>query len=310
MRAVKTAVILAAGAGTRMGVLGARIPKPLLPVGNRPLIRRHLDLLRDSGITRAWVVIGHQGWRIVRHLSEDPVPGLAIDFAEQEQRFGIAHALGRLEQVLDEPFLLLLGDIAFEAPDLRSGLLTLPEDAAALLAVKDEPDIAAIRRNFSVRLGDGDTVVQVEEKPRHPPNRLKGCGLYVFTPDVFAAIRATPRTAARDEYEITDSLQIMIDRGMRVLARSVVTWDANLTTPADLLACNLRHLAQAGVSRLLGRDVTVPDAAHIEDSVIGDGAVVEHPIAITRSLVLPGATVRTREPLRNAVAIGTEVLQC
>lgn len=307
---VTNAVILAAGSGTRMGLVGERIPKPMLPVCNRPLIRWHLECLRDAGIRRVWIVIGHLGHQIIRHVAEQPVRGLTIEYAEQQQRLGIAHAVGRLDAVLDEPFLLLLGDVAFEAPRLQEDLLNLPEGVGALLAVKEEPDIAAIRKNFSVHLDGAARVVRVEEKPRHPVNRLKGCGLYVFTPDIFSAIRRTPRTAARDEYEITDSIQLFIEAGHQVQARNVVTWDANLTTPHDLLACNRHHLARHGTLEMLGHGIRLHDGARIVDSVVGDGATVEHPIEIRRSLLLPGATVRTRQPLFDAVAVGGEVLQC
>ena len=51
------------------------------------------------------------------------------------------------------------------------------------------------------------------EKPRYVDSQLKGCGLYVFDPHIFDAIRRTPRTAMRDEYEITDSIQILINDG-------------------------------------------------------------------------------------------------
>lgn len=309
-RRIRTAVILAAGMGTRMGALGSRIPKPLLPICNVPLIRRHLETLRDAGITRAVLVIGHRGHEIVRHLAEQPVDGLSVGYVEQEQRLGIAHAVGRVEPMVQEPFMLLLGDIAFEAPRLAEDLLLLPEGVGGLLAVKDEPDEAAIRKNFSVFHDDSGTVLRVVEKPRRPVNRLKGCGLYVFGEEVFDAIRRTSRTAARDEYEITDSIQILIDMGVCVKARVVVTWDINITFPADLLACNLHQLAREGGGSRIAGDVRLHPGVVVSGSVLGAGAVVEQPIAITDSLVLPGAVVSTSVPLTGVVVSGSEIIPC
>ena len=77
-----------------------------------------------------------------------------------------------------------------------------PQGEGAVLAVKDEPDPAAIRKNFAVIQDERQRVTRVIEKPRASPNRLKGVGLYLFDLTVFDAIRRTPRTAMRDEYEI------------------------------------------------------------------------------------------------------------
>ena len=97
------------------------------------------------------------------------------------------------------------------------------------------------------------------EKPQHPPSRLKGCGLYLFDPIFFDAVRRTPRTAMRDEYEITDAIQIFIDDGHRVRAARVIRDDLNLSYPADLLDINLKLLGDAQPHRQ-GRAAARPAA--------------------------------------------------
>ncbi|MDZ7784577.1 MAG: sugar phosphate nucleotidyltransferase [Halioglobus sp.] len=97
----------------------------------------------------------------------------------------------------------------------------------------------AIRRNYSVRMDDSDRVTRVVEKPRHVSNRLKGVGLYLFDLTIFDAIRRTPRTAMRDEYEITEAIQVLIDDGEYVSAADAVHDDINLTYPIDVLRVNL-----------------------------------------------------------------------
>ena len=66
---------------------------------------------------------------------------------------------------------------------------------------------------------------RVIEKPLRVPNSLKGCGIYLFDQRIFEAVRRTPRTAMRDEYELTDSIQILIDYGYPVRTANVVDWD-------------------------------------------------------------------------------------
>ena len=103
---------------------------------------------------------------------------------------------------------------------------TGPDDPAVAGAVKREPDLQAIKRNFIVMTEPDGKVTRVIEKPRHPRTDLKGCGIYLFDPAFFDAVRRTPRTAMRNEYEITDSIQIFIDDGYRVVGINLYDDDA------------------------------------------------------------------------------------
>src|SRR5262249_47254975 len=153
-----------------------------------------------------------------------------LRYVEQGATLGIAHAVSRLEQYVSRPFFLFLGDIFFETSGLEAMAHALePGKCDGALAVKQEPDPDAIKRNFVVHLGRSDFVTRVIEKPRYPRTTLKGCGLYLLDVTFFDAVRRTPRSAMRDEYEITDAIQIFIDDGFRVRALEVVKEDLNLT---------------------------------------------------------------------------------
>ena len=201
----------------------ASLPKPLLPVCNKPLLAYHIEAMASLGIREVFIVIGHHGFEIVKALGAGDRDGVKIHYVDQEETIGIAHAVGKLEAYLDSPFLLFLGDIYFQTSELGRMLQTFGQgDVNAVLATKEESDPAAIRRNFAVIEGDDGFVRRVIEKPRHIVNTLKGCGLYLFDLHIFDAIRRTPRTAMRDEYEITDSIQILIDDGFKVKSLPVV----------------------------------------------------------------------------------------
>ncbi|MFN6978940.1 MAG: sugar phosphate nucleotidyltransferase, partial [Gemmobacter sp.] len=243
--------ILAAGRGTRMAPFGDHYPKPLLPVGNKPLIEYQIEAMRALGITEIAVLIGHKGYLITKVLGDGARFGVRLHYVEQTQMFGIAHALGRLEGVLTRPFLLMLGDIYFTGADLGAMAAEFAATGcAAVLAAKLEPDPAAIRKNFAILMDDAGRVTRVIEKPRHTANRLKGVGLYLFDPVIFDAIRRTPRTAMRDEYELTDAIQVMIDDGNHARVATCVADDINLTSPADLLHCNLMVARMQGAASL------------------------------------------------------------
>lgn len=288
-------VILAAGKGTRMQPFSERFPKPILPIGGKPLLQHQIEALRDLGVTDLVLVIGHLGFEIVRCLGDGSNLGVNIRYVEQEETLGIAHALGRLEQHVDRPFFLFLGDIFFETTNLSDMVQRIGDGTrdgtAGVLAVKKEPDPLAIMRNFVVHLGDDGAVSRVIEKPRHPRTDLKGCGLYLFTPAIFDAVRRTPRTAMRDEYEITDAIQIFIEDGWRVEASEVVREDLNLSFPCDLLALNLHFLKTRGMDKILGDGVQLADGCEIHNSVLMDGVQVMNPIRIQDSLIFPNTLV-------------------
>jgi len=302
-------VILAAGHGSRMGPFGDTVPKPVAPVCNKPLLAYQLEHLRGLGIEDIIIVIGHLGRRIVDALGDGSAYGVKIRYVEQEKRLGLAHAVGQLERHVTGPFVLMLGDIFFEVDDLPQMLRIHQEtSAAAVLAVKDENDPAAIRRNFAVLADETGAVRRVIEKPRVVPNRLKGCGIYLFDERIFEAVRRTPRTAMRDEYELTDSIQILIDYDYPVRIAHAVKWDMNVTFIGDLIECCVHVLRQQGRTSLVGRDCIVPEGAKLTDSVLGDGARVDHPIALTRCVVMPGATVSSTVDLVDAVITTDTVL--
>ncbi len=288
-------VILAAGKGTRMQPFSEKFPKPILPIGGKPLLQHQIEALRDLGVTELILVIGHLGFEIVRCLGDGSSLGVNIRYVEQEETLGIAHALGRLEKHVDRPFFLFLGDIFFETANLSDMVGRIGDGTrdgtAGVLAVKKEPDRTAIMRNFVVHLGEDGAVTRVIEKPRHPRTDLKGCGLYLFSPAFFDAVRRTPRTAMRDEYEITDAIQIFIEDGWRVEASEVVREDLNLSFPCDLLSLNLHFLKTRKLNHIIGERVHLAKGCEIYNSVIMDGVTVTHPIRIQDSLVFPNTHV-------------------
>lgn len=286
--------ILAAGRGSRMTPFGEQYPKPLLPVGNKPVLEYQIETMRQLGIEEIAVLIGHKGYMITKVLGDGARYGVRLHYVEQTQVLGIAHAVGQLESVLTRPFLLMLGDIFFVQSDLGQLISTFRETGcAAVLAAKEESDPAAIRKNFSILMTEDGRVTRVIEKPRHAQNRLKGVGLYLFDPVIFDAIRRTPRTAMRDEYELTEAIQVMIDDGNETRVSACVEDDINLTSPADLLRCNLLVTRAMGADNLTAASARVHPGARLMNVVIGANAEIRSAIRISRSVVLEDAVIET-----------------
>jgi glucose-1-phosphate thymidylyltransferase len=301
-------VILAAGKGTRLLPFSERYPKPILPILGKPLLQYQIECLRDLGVRRVIIVIGHLGFEIVRTLGDGRHLGVEIEYVDQGRTLGIAHAVSKLEPLVDRPFMLFLGDIFFLHDDLERMVAMLgPDGVRGVLAVKDEPSIEAVRRNFVVREDDDGFVKRVIEKPQFPQSMLKGCGVYLFDPVFFDAARRTPRTAMRDEYELTDAIQIFVDDGHRVRAAHVVRDDLNLSYPSDLLDINLKLL---GEGNLIGTNVRLAPGCRVEHSVILDGVTVTHPIEIRDTLVFPGITVTATADVHRAIVTAEGVIPC
>jgi dTDP-glucose pyrophosphorylase len=305
------AVILAAGKGTRMQPFSASYPKPTLPICNKPLLQYQVEMFRDLGIEDIIVVIGHLGHEIAQRFGDGRRLGTRLRYVEQAKMLGIAAALGQLEAHVTCPMFVVLGDIFFKADGLAGMVRTLEEcRAGAVLAVKQEDEPEAIRRNFTVQCNPDGTVRRVIEKPRHVNTRTKGCGLYLFDLAVFDAIRRTPRTAMRDEYEITDTIQIMVDDGLPVHVAEVVRWDVNVTFPPDLLACNLFELRSRGLDRLVGEGVEIHPQADLENVVVGDRAKIRSPIRLRNTVVFPDTQVAAAHDLESLIVTPEHQIDC
>ena len=306
-----TGVILAAGKGSRIQPLNLYMPKPLLPVCNKPIIQYQLEDMRRIGVRDVILVVGHLKEEIISYFGDGSALGLKIRYVEQQQTLGIAHAVAQLESQVDLPFILFLGDIFLVPKDLQvMERMFWERRAGAVLAVKREPNPEYIRRNFAVILHASGTVTRVIEKPRYLTNDLKGCGVYIFDLSIFDAIRRTPRTAQRDEYEITNSIQILIDDGFPVYPAEVIEWDMNITFACDLLECNRSQLQRLGQLCLVGQDAQIHPGATIQGSVLGDDVVVEHPILVKDSLVFSGTRITATQPVERMVLTPELSMDC
>jgi dTDP-glucose pyrophosphorylase len=303
-------IILAGGKGSRMFPFSEHHPKCILPICNKPLMEYHIEMMKNIGITDIVIVIGHYGFDVVRVMGTGERYGVNIRYVDQGETLGIAHALGKLESLINRPFLLFLGDIFFITDSLAPMLEEFGRgDINGVLATKIEPNIDAIKRNFSVLMDDRGFVRRVIEKPRHPVNNLKGCGLYLFDLHIFDAVRRTPRTASRDEYEITDSIQILIDDGFKVKSMDIIQDDLNLTFPEDLLSINLTELKRRNQDKPIGKNTQLQEGL-IQNSVIGDNVSCLRDVKIKNSVLFSNSVVNSTEDIENIIITPYQRIYC
>ena len=306
-----TGMILAAGTGKRMLPFSEDYPKPILPICNKPLIQYQIEIMHSLGIREVVVLVGHKGFQISKVLGDGSRFGVRIRYVEQTVMLGIAHAVGRLEPHLNNPFLLFLGDIFFVPGDMELMFRLFEEqNGGAVLGTKEETDPEAIRLNYSVVLNQDGFATRVIEKPRHAPNSMKGVGIYLFDPAIFDAIRRTPRTAMRDEYEITDSIQVMIHDGYPVRPANSVRQDINLTAPVDLLRCNLLQMHALHQEVLMGANPSLHDQARLHNCVVGANVTIRHPIAIQNSVIFDNSCVDSTSGFANFIITPENLVDC
>lgn len=297
-----TGVILAAGEGRRLGALGEARSKACLPLLGRPLLHHHLDLLVSMGADDAVIVVGHLPDQVREAASSFSGGPLAISYAEQRERRGIAQALTCARAGVPEGMVVILGDTYFWRGDLADPVARLRTgDVDAVLSIRQEPDPERIRRECTVRYTPEGRLLEIREKPPEPFNDLKPCGMYFFAPAIWQAIERTPPSALRGEVEITDSIQTLVDMGCRVGRADSVRWDTNMNVPSDVLRTNLVELRRRGLNRWLDPTAQLGDGCLVERAVIGAGATVGAGCQLSRVVVLGGTDIPAGTHAEDAV---------
>ncbi|MFA4981144.1 MAG: sugar phosphate nucleotidyltransferase [Candidatus Omnitrophota bacterium] len=303
-------VILAAGRGARIKPLSLSIPKPLLPVCNKPIMQYQIEEMARIGIKDIIIVVGHLKDRIKNYFKDGSALGVNISYVEQKETLGIAHAVGQLESYIKNPFLLWLGDIFFVSRNIDMMLKIYSQRrACAVLAVKKEKDAVLVKRNFAVLLHESGMVKRVVEKPSYFHTDLKGAGIYLFDLDIFDAIRRTPRTAMRDEYEITSSIQILVEDGFPIYPADVIEWDMNITYASDLLFCNQSQLKICGKNMIIGENSKVHKDSRVKSSVVGKNVTIKYPVNIVNSLVMDGVRWDSKKDIEDCIVTKGSVIK-
>jgi glucose-1-phosphate thymidylyltransferase len=186
------ALVLAAGYATRLYPLTLDRPKPLLPVGGRPILERLLDQLPLSEFSTVYVVTNAKFAPVFRGWGETqdaPIEIVDDGTTSEDDRLG---AIGDLELVIrtreiDDDLLVAAGDNLFTEP-LGAFVRFAREHAAAVTAVYDTDDLEAIKRYSSIGVDADGRVTSFEEKPEHPTSTLAGIALYFYPREVLPLV--------------------------------------------------------------------------------------------------------------------------
>ena len=230
MERTMQAVVLAAGEGTRLRPLTEDRPKGLVEVAGKPILTHCFEQLSELGAEEFVVVVGYRKEDVIEYYG-DEFQGVPITYTHQREQRGLAHALLTTEEHVDDDFMLMLGDNIFQA-NLGDVVRRQREDRAdAAFLVEEVPEEEASRYGVCDTNKYGE-IVEVVEKPDDPPSNLVMTGFYTFTPAIFHACHLV-QPSGRDEYEISDAIDLLIQSGRTIDAIGLEGWRIDVGYPED-----------------------------------------------------------------------------
>jgi len=304
------AVVLAAGQGTRMGPLTRNTPKVMLPIANEPVLSHVIRSAREAGIKEFVLVVGYGANIIEDYFGDGSEMGVNIKYIRQEKQLGTADAVRSAQELVNDRFLVLNGDIIVSAAHIRN-LIEQKSDMVMTARIVKNPS------EYGVLEIQNNRVSRIIEKSQNPPTNLANAGIYVFALSIFDAIRRTP-LSVRKEYEITDSLQLLIDEGADVGYLELTDKWMDIGRPWDLLDANEYFLAnlKPHVSGEIEPLATLKGSISVgEGTIIRNGSYIVGPVIIGKNCdigpncyIRPGTSIGDNVRIGNAVEIKNSII--
>jgi len=278
------AIIPVAGFGTRLKPHTLTHPKVLLNVGGKPIISHIVAKLLEEKITEATFIVGYLGEKVQDFISET-FPELKAEYVEQKELLGLGHAIYQASRTFnEEEIVIILGDTVFDV-DLNQ--ITNLETSS--LGVKEVED----PRRFGVAELENGFITKLIEKPSEPTTNLALVGLYyiknstLLTRSLEELFKKNIKT--KNEYQLTDALQIMIDNGEKFSTFPVEGW-YDCGKPETLLSTNQFILERNGHdlkidSVVINQPVYISPTANIKNSVIGPYASIGDNCEVFESVI-------------------------
>jgi dTDP-glucose pyrophosphorylase len=233
---IDKAVLLAAGRGTRMRDLTAELPKPMIEVRGRPVLRHIVEGLRDGGTKKFLVIVGYRADVVRDYFGNGSEFGVEVEYETQVTQDGTGRVVDLARRFAEQsPFVLSYGDILVE-PSNYKRLCDASDNAEAVISVKRNEDVS---QGGAVFLNDSFELVDLREKPKpgEPTSPWYNAGLYVFRPSIFE-FTARLKKSPRGEYELTDAIRELALSGKKVKALELTGEWADVRDPEILAQLN------------------------------------------------------------------------
>jgi glucose-1-phosphate thymidylyltransferase len=278
------AIIPVAGFGTRLKPHTFSTPKVLLNVGGKPILGHILDQLIDSKIFNATFIVGYLGDKIKEYVERD-FPKINATYVEQKEMLGLGHAIYTAIPTFDDDELfIILGDTVFDV-----NLHGVFNTKTTSLGVKEVIDPS----RFGVALTDNGRITKLIEKPKTLVSKLALVGLYyianagLLKDCLVELVEKDIRT--NNELQLTDALQLMIDKGEVIKTFPVEGW-YDCGKPETLLSTNKFLLDKYGSNKkmknsLIVDPVFIGENCTIENAIIGPYTTIADNSTIIESII-------------------------
>jgi len=301
-------LILAGGFGTRLRPLTYTGAKQLIPIANKPIIFYGIEALIQAGIKELGIVVGETAQEVENFVGDGERWGVKISYIHQEAPLGLAHAIKISKKFLrDDPFIMYLGDNI-----LKEGITEFVHQFQ-----KDKPNALILLtqvsnpKEFGVAVIDeAGAVKRLIEKPKEPPSNFALVGIYLFDREIFKAIDHI-KPSWRNELEITDAIQWLLDNNFKVQSHTVKGWWKDTGKPDDIIEANLlvlENIEDLNQGTLV--DSTIHGRVRIEKGSIIEKSVVRGPVVIGRNTKILHSYLGPFSSIGDNVFIENSEIEC
>ncbi len=288
-----SAIVLAAGEGTRLRPLTANRPKPMLPAGTRPILENVLNAVIEAGVDEIHLVVGYRASRVRSHFGST-YRGVPLEYHTQDNQLGSGHALLQARDGPDGSFLLVNGDQVIDHCIVEAVTATHDDNAATLAVVEgeDAPAYGAVTL-------DGSQITELVEQPQTGEYRLFNAGVYAFDQTIFGTLEQL--AVDRGSLPLTDGIKHLLADNKTVAGVRTDEFWMDATHPWDLLALS-RELLSRGWINLPQTDTNI----YVDDSAsVHPDATLIGPVALDQDVVVEaGAVVGPYAAVGENVTIG------
>lgn len=175
-------VLMAGGLGTRLRPLTEDLPKPLLKVGNKPILETIIESFAKYGFVNITISVNYKADMIKEYFGDGTNFGVNIDYVEESKRLGTAGALSLIKERPQEPFFVMNADLLTNVNFEHLLDFHIMEHSVATMCVREFD----YQVPYGVIKMDGSKIVSIKEKPVH--KFFVNAGIYTLSPQVFEYI--------------------------------------------------------------------------------------------------------------------------
>ena len=234
-RGIKIGVIPVGGKGTRLGWLGNYLPKSLVPLGQKPMLYYIIKNLEMMGIEQIYLLVNYKSNLIKQYLKEEnEFNNFKIRFLKSAPDLGLAEVILKTERFIKKPFVTILGDDFTKSPKLKQfTTIKLPKDAIVQEAVIIEKNQTILSQTCEIYINSKKQITKAVEKPQKPKSNYRGCGIYLFKPEIFKYIKKTKPSKLTGKKEITETINLIANKN-KAYAWPILGINVNINTQSDL----------------------------------------------------------------------------